>query len=103
MLGSPWTPLPKFRPWDSSKQTGSDPQNPGLTPAPSAIFTPDTTDNDSFTNCALGDCEIPEEFSCVEPGGLPFLLKLRNSSNNLGQMLEASQLQVYAGSHLGYS
>ena len=95
MLGSPWTPLPKFRPWDPSKRAGSDPQNPGLTSAPSAIFTPDTTDNDSFANCALGDCKIPEEFSCVEPGGPPVLLKLRKSSNNLGRTLEASQLQVY--------
>ena len=94
-LGSPWTPLPNFRPWDSSKWTVSDLPTPAVTSAHSDVFTSDTTDNASFVSCALGDHEIPEDFSYVEPESSPVLLKLRNSANNSGSTLEASHLHVY--------
>ena len=93
VLGSPWTPLPNFRPWDSSKRTGID--LPSVASAPSDVFTSDTTDNNSFVSCTLGGYEIPEDFSYVEPERSPVLLKLRKSANSLDGTLEASHLRGY--------
>ncbi|KAF8503300.1 hypothetical protein F5888DRAFT_1917408 [Russula emetica] len=71
-LGSPWTPLPNFRAWDSSKQTGPD------------LLT-------------AQDCQIPIGFSSASTPSEspPILLKFRNTANNLGQTLNASHSHVY--------
>jgi hypothetical protein len=94
-LGSPWTPLPKFKIWDSSKRTGSDFPTPNLPSAQSDVFTQDTTDNNSFTPYTPEDYEIPDDLSHVQPESSPILLKLRNTAKNLGLTHEASDLHVY--------
>ena len=95
MLGSPWTPIPDFRPWDPSKRTGTN----LLTPSTASAPTPsDPMDNNSFTSYALGDYEIPEDLPCVEPESIPLLLKLRNTSNNMGRTLEATQSRLHTPS-----
>jgi hypothetical protein len=95
VLGSPWTPLPTFRSWDLSTRTGSGLETPSVASAPSDVFTSDTAENNSLTSCALGEYEIPERLSHVEPESSPVLLKLRKSANSLDGTLEASHLRIY--------
>jgi hypothetical protein len=77
-LGSPWTPLPNFRAWDSAKRTGSDRSD---LPTPSITVTP--ARSDGFSRVEL------------ESSQSPILLKLRNTANTLGQTLEGSHMHVY--------
>ena len=82
MLDSPWTPLPRFKAWESSRLTGSDP----LTAQDCQIL--------NGSPLASTPSESPLE---------PVLLKLRNPGSNLGQTLEASQPHAYETPSLSQS
>ena len=75
ILGSPWTPLPNFRTWESSRLSG-----PALSTAQ--------------------NYEEPNRSPSTPPGpspeSPPILLTLSNSATDPGQSLEASDLHVYA-------
>src|SRR6267142_2342747 len=81
-LGDPWTPLPNFQTWDSSKQTGSHFSTPAVlsSSSPLDVFTLDTvtTANTSETFTS------PEGPPHVELESSPIPLRLRNTPNNLG-------------------
>ena len=77
-LGSPWTPLPNFRTWDSSRQTSS--------------HLPTAQNHQGLIQFPPTPPLIPPGPSLESP---PILLTLNNSGTDLGQSLEVSDLRVY--------
>jgi hypothetical protein len=97
-LDSPWTPLPSFRIWDSSKRTATDLPTPTYFPAqPSGLSSLDAADNDFFSCYTGEDHQIQHNFPFTPSESPPIMLKLRNTATNLGetQTLEASHSHVY--------